>query len=136
MIKQWVEDNKLEGKINVLGPIYDNEKKADLFQKTLACISPLQGGLSVLESMGYGVPYITDANAITGGEAFNIEDGVTGLRIECMNASKLKDIILDISSNKQKYIEMGNNAYKHYWSCRKPEDMAQGVIRAIEYVLN
>jgi glycosyltransferase involved in cell wall biosynthesis len=107
-----------------------------MFQKTLACISPLQGGLSVLESMGYGVPYITDANAITGGEAFNIVDGKTGLRVNNMSIDKLKDIILDISSNKQKYIEMGNNAYKHYWSCRKPEDMAQGVIDAIEYAIS
>lgn len=136
MIRQWVKDNKLENVINVLGPIYDNEKKADMFQQTLACISPLQGGLSVLESMGYGVPYITDANAITGGEAFNIKDGQNGLRVEGMNVNKLKDIILDISSHKQKYIEMGNNAYEHYWSCRKPEDMAQGVIDAIEYVIS
>jgi len=136
MIKQWVEDNNLVNCINVLGPIYDNEIKADLFQKTLACISPLQGGLSVLESMGYSVPYITDANAITGGEAFNIVDGKTGLRVESMDVDKLKNIILDISSNKQKYIEMGNNAYEHYWLCRKPEDMAQGVIDAIEYVMN
>lgn len=136
MIKQWVKDNNLEDSIHVLGPIYDNKDKADLFQKTLACISPLQGGLSVLESMGYGVPYITDANAITGGEAFNIEDGKTGLRVEGMNTEKLRDIILDISSNKQKYIEMGQNAYEHYWSCRKPEDMAQGVIDAIEYTMS
>ena len=136
MIKKWVEDNNLENGINVLGPIYDNEAKADLFQKTLACISPLQGGLSVLESMGYGVPYITDANAITGGEAFNIKDGQTGLRVEGMNAEKLKEIILDISSNKRKYIAMGQNAYNHYWAYRKPEDMAQGVIDAIEYVMN
>lgn len=135
-IKQWVKDNNLEESVKVLGPIYDNETKADLFQKTLACISPLQGGLSVLESMGYGVPYITDANAITGGEAFNIEDRRTGLRVEGMNAQKLKDIILDISSHKQKYIAMGQNAYEHYWSNRKPEDMAQGVFDAIEYVLS
>lgn len=136
MIKQWVKDNNLEEGIRVLGPIYDNEAKADLFQKTLACISPLQGGLSVLESMGYGVPYITDANAITGGEAFNIEDGKTGLRVEGMSVEKLKDIILDISSNKQKYIDMGEKAYQHYWSYRKPEDMAQGVIDAIDFTLS
>ena len=136
MIKQWVADNNLESCIHVLGPVYDDEAKANLFQKTLACISPLQGGLSVLESMGYGVPFITDANAITGGEAFNIEDGKTGLRVEGLNVEKLKEIILNISSNRHKYIKMGQNAYDHYWSCRKPEDMAQGVIDAIEYVLN
>lgn len=134
-VQQWVKDNHLESSINVLGPIYDNVEKAEIFQKTIACISPLQCGLSALESMGYGVPYITDSNAITGGEAFNINNGINGLRVDGMNIDKLKDIICDISTNKQKYIEMGNNAYQHYWSCRKIEDMAQGVIDAIEYTL-
>ncbi len=136
ILKKWVNDNNLDNVINVMGPVYDNELKADLFQRSLACISPLQGGLSVLESMGYGVPYITDSNAITGGEAFNIEDGKTGLRVEDINVEKLKNIILDISSNKHKYIDMGRKAFKHYWSYRKPEDMAQGVIDAIEYALS
>lgn len=136
LVQQWVRENHLENIIHVLGPIYDNEKKAELFQQTIACISPLQGGLSVLESMGYGVPFITDSNAITGGEAFNIEDGRNGLRVKGMNTAKLKDIILDISSDKQKYVNMGKNAYEHYWNCRKPEDMAQGVIDAVEYTLN
>ena len=134
-IRKWVIDNSLEEIINVLGPIYDEEKKADLFMKSLACISPLQAGLSVLESMGYGVPFITDANAITGGEAYNIKEGETGCRINDLDVLKLKDTILDITKNKGKYITMGRNAYDYYWSCRKPEDMAQGVIDAVNYVM-
>ena len=135
-IRKWVTDNALNDVINVLGPIYDEEKKADMFMKSLACISPLQAGLSVLESMGYGVPFITDANAITGGEAYNIKDGETGYRIVGMDADKLKDSILDITANPEKYKVMGKKAYEYYWSCRKPEDMAQGVIDAVEYVMN
>lgn len=134
-IRKWVIGNGLEEVINVMGPIYDEEKKADLFMKSLACISPLQAGLSVLESMGYGVPFITDANAITGGEAYNIKDGESGYRIKELDVVKLKDTILDITNNKGKYITMGRNAYDYYWSCRKPEDMAQGVIDAVNYVM-
>jgi len=84
----------------------------------------------------WAVVATSEAAGMAGGEAFNIVDGKTGLRVESMDVDKLKNIILDISSNKQKYIEMGNNAYEHYWLCRKPEDMAQGVIDAIEYVMN
>ena len=135
-VKQWVEDNQLSKVIHVLGPIYDNEKKADIFQHSLACISPKQAGLSVLESMGYGVPFITDANAITGGEAFNIDSGINGLRVEDLDVNKMKDIILDISANKNKYIEMGNKAYEYYWACCKPSDMAQGQLDAINFVMN
>lgn len=135
-IRQWVTENGLEDIITVHGPIYEEEKKADLFMKSLVCISPLQAGLSVLESMGYGVPFITDANAITGGEAFNIKDGETGYRIDGLDAEKMKDVILDITANSDKYKEMGKKAYDYYWTYRKPEDMAQGVIDAVEYVMN
>ena len=132
-VKKWVENNHLTNKISLTGPIYDQKEKAQIFAKSIACISPLQAGLSVLESMGYGVPFITSSNAITGGEAFNIKDQESGLRID--DISKLTDVISEISTNPDKYISMGKNAYAHYWSCRKPEDMAQGLSDAIKYVL-
>lgn len=133
-IQAWIKENELDDFVKVLGPIYDEEKKARIFAKSLVCISPLQAGLSVLESMGYGVPFITDANAITGGEAYNIKDGETGYRIENLDVEKLKNVIIDVSINKDKYIRMGKNAHEYYWTYRKPEDMAQGVIDAIDYV--
>lgn len=131
---QWVKENNLDKLINLTGPIYDETKKSEIFAKSIACISPLQAGLSVLESMGYGVPFITSENAITGGESFNITNDVNGLRIKDM--SSLSSTICDISNNPEKYIEMGKKAYEHYWTCRKPEDMAKGLSEAIEYVLS
>lgn len=132
-ISDWIRQNGLFEKINMVGPVYDINKKAKYFRNSLACISPLQAGLSVLESMGYGVPFITSDNAITGGESFNIENGDNGLRIT--DISRLDEIIEDITLNPKKYIDMGRNAYKHYWSCRKPEDMANGIKDAIDSIL-
>ena len=131
---QWVKENNLADHITLTGPIYEEAKKSEIFAKSIACISPLQAGLSVLESMGYGVPFITSEDAITGGEAFNITNDMNGLRMK--DISKLSSIICDISNNPQKYIEMGKKAHKHYWTSRKPEDMAAGLSDAIEYVLN
>ena len=129
---KWVNDNNLNEKIVLTGPVYDQSEKAKIFAKSIACISPLQAGLSVLESMGYGVPFITSSDAITGGEAFNISDRETGLRLD--DISVLSRVICDISENPEIYIEMGKKAYSHYWSCRRPEDMARGLEDAIEYV--
>ena len=133
IVKDWVVNNNLTEKIHLTGPIYDQKEKAHIFAKSIACISPLQAGLSVLESMGYGVPFITSSDAITGGESFNISNEETGLRLNDM--SKLTDVINDISVNPHKYIEMGKKAYSHYWSYRRPEDMARGLSEAIEYVI-
>ncbi len=130
-IKRWVYENHLDNKINMLGPIYDTRKKAELFQETIACISPQQAGLSVLESMGYGVPFITTEDAITGGEVFNILDGENGIRMK--DISRLKDVLLEINDDKEKFFEMGGNAYDYYWKNRTPQIMADGIIAAIKF---
>lgn len=133
-ISKWITENNLSHKIHIHGALYKGEDKAKVFSHALACISPNQAGLGVLESMGYGVPFITHKDAITGGESFNIQDGVTGLRLETLDV--LPEVILDISENPDKYKKMGEKAYDYYWSCRKPDDMANGLSEAIDYVLN
>ncbi len=132
-VKKWIDENKLNNKISLLGSIYDIKEKSTYFKRAFACISPVQAGLSVLESMGYGVPFITMNDAITGGERLNIQNGINGVLME--DTEELKDIILDISENKEKYIEMGKNALNYYMEGHKPQDMANGLYKAVDYVL-
>lgn len=132
MVQNWIKANGLDNKIYMLGAIYDSIKKAEIFKQTIACISPNQAGLSVLESMGYGVPFITNHDAITGGEAFNIKNEENGLLLS--DISTLRDVILDIDKNRDKYLAMGEKAYEYYWNNRTPEVMANGIISAINYV--
>lgn len=133
-ISQWIKDNHLESKVHMLGALYSAEDKIPVFESAYACISPNQAGLAVLESMGYGVPFITSKDAITGGEAFNIIDEENGKRIDSLE--ELADIILEISHNPERYEKMGENAYDYYWDKRTPEIMANGLKEAINYVLN
>lgn len=128
-IQGWVKLNGLENKINMMGAIYDTNEKAEIFKKSIACISPMQAGLSVLESMGYGVPFVTCNDAITGGEIFNIKNNENGLLIN--KVSQIKAVILDIYQNKEKYLSMGEKAYDYYWNNRTPMVMASGIISAI-----
>ena len=131
-VKKWIEENGLCDKVILRGPIFDINEKSSYFKKAFACISPDQAGLSVLESMGYGVPFITMHDAITGGERLNIINGINGILMD--ETFELKDIIIDISVNRIKYLKMGENAYNYYWHSHKPEDMANGLFKAIEFV--
>lgn len=133
-INAWIEKSGLHGKIKLLGPIYDIDMKAEIFKRSIVAISPNQAGLSVLEAMGYGVPYITSKNAITGGEIFNIQNGKTGVIID--NFTELPKLIIDVTRNSSKYISMGANAYNNYWAYRKPIDMVNGIVDAIKYLCN
>jgi glycosyltransferase involved in cell wall biosynthesis len=131
-INKWILENGVSHKVSLKGPIYDNKQKADFFLRAFACISPYQAGLSVLESMGYGVPFITSRDSITGGERFNITDGTNGILLK--EISDIKDIILDISKSPDKYIQMGQVARSYYLAKRKPEHMTKGLLEAIQYV--
>lgn len=132
-IKNWLVINNLNDKVTLHGAIFDHEVLEKHFREALACISPGQAGLSVLTSMGYGTPYITQNEAITGGEIFNIKNGFNGILYG--NQDELKHIILDIEENPKKYMEMGINARNYYLKERMPEQMADGVYKACKFVL-
>ncbi len=132
-IQQWIKDNGFEGTINLVGPLFDQEKLEPYFRKAFVCISPGQAGLSVLTSMGCGTPFVTRKDAITGGEIFNIENNKNGVIYE--TDSELEDIIVDISQNGFRYIDMGIKARQYYISNRLPDQMVSGFVDAIEYSL-
>lgn len=133
-ILAWIQANELSDKIILRGAIYDIDEKARYFARALACISPRQAGLSVLESMGYGVPFVTTRTAITGGEIFNIHNGEDGILMDDEN--ELTNVIRNISEHPAQYIEMGRKAQAFYNACRRPEHMAEGLWKSIQYVLN
>jgi glycosyltransferase involved in cell wall biosynthesis len=133
-VKNWIYQNGLNNKMEMLGPIFNIDEKAIFFKKSFACLSPSQAGLGVLESMGYGVPFITMNDSITGGERLNIIDGENGILLT--EIDELKGVILDVSRDHNKYLKMGENALKYYNKGHKPIDMSNGLFKAISYVLN
>lgn len=133
LISNWIKENHMESLIEMKGAIYDIDEKAHYFSKAFACISPQQAGLSVLESMGYGVPFITSKHAITGGELQNVHNGVDGVIMEDEN--QLTEVIKDITDHKEKYVEMGRKAQDYYNENRTSKHMAEGLWNAIQYAI-
>jgi glycosyltransferase involved in cell wall biosynthesis len=132
-IKNWINEKNLQTKIILHGAIFDHQILEKHFREAIACISPGQAGLSVLTSMGYGTPFITQKEAITGGEIFNIKNGHNGILYN--DHDELKDILLDIENNPEKYIKMGENARDYYLQHRLPGQMVENIFRACKYVV-
>lgn len=121
-------------KIHFWGSIYKEKDLYEFFKKAIVCVSPGQAGLSVLKSMGYGVPYVTRKNAITGGEILNITNEENGFIYS--TEDDLVRILDDLDKNKNKYLIAGEKAKDYYNKNATPSIMAQGIIDAIEYVMN
>ena len=132
-IKASIDERGLAESIILHGPIYDEKVLAHYFSKSLICVSPDQAGLSVLKSMGNGVPFVTRINAITGGERLNIINQVNGVLYNSQDELRL--IIEEAFNCPEKYITMGKNAHQYYLSNATPEKMAQGAIDAINFVV-
>lgn len=130
--KEYCRDNGLDDKVKLLGEIHDEEVLKKHFGKALMCISPDQAGLSVLKSMGYGVPYVCRKDAITGGEIFNIADKENGILYNSPN--ELREILVEVTNDAHKYIDYGVKAYEYYWANRVPENMVGGFVDAVNYV--
>ena len=134
VLEKYVDEYDLQDKVIFHGAIYDEKEIAKIFQQSLLCFSPTQAGLSVPKSMGYGVPFVTRKDAITGGEIYHISNNVNGVMYE--SDDDLPNIMTDAIKNRQKYIEMGVKAMDYYYNNATIKHMAQGAIDAIEYALN
>lgn len=133
-IEKWVKEEGLEDKVFLHGAIYDSEILKTFYTRALACISPNQAGLSVLTSMGYATIFVTEKNAITGGEVLNITNGKNGIIYEG-GVEELQQQMQWIIENKEQVIGMGKNAQEHYRNNRTPEQMAGSIMGAVEYAL-
>lgn len=132
-LEDYVAENGLRNNVAFTGSIFDEKVLANHFAEALLCVSPTQGGLSCPKSMGYGVPFVTRKDAITGGEIYHITTGVNGIMYE--KDEDLTSIIEDACKNPQKYVEMGMAAKDYYDHNATIKHMAQGAMDAYEYAL-
>lgn len=133
-LEKYVKQHNMVDNVIFHGAIYDENILADIYSRTLLCISPTQGGLSVPKSMGYGVPFVTKKSAITGGEIYHITSGENGIMYQYDN--ELSEIMMDACQHPEKYVEMGIRAKEYYDNNATVNHMAQGAMDAFEYVLS
>lgn len=130
-LQDMVQQSGHASSIHFHGAIFDENILQPMFADALVCISPNQAGLSVLKSMGYGVPFATQADAITGGERLNIRHQENGFLYN--SYKELKDIIRLTLLHPERFTEMGRKAHDFYLKYATPEIMAQGFLDAVDY---
>ena len=134
LIKNMIKEKGIDDSVTLAGAIYEENILKDYFLSSLLCISPKQAGLSVQKSLGYGVPFVTHPDAITGGERLDIKDKENGFYYETIE--ELVGILIDAANSPQNIERMSRNAREYYLKYASPEKMAEGALDAIYYVMN
>lgn len=129
ILKEKIKLLALEKKIILLGEIIDNKKISEIYSKSLVTISPNQAGLSVLNSFSNGCGFISSDSAITGGERFNIIDGVTGNFFDGSIEDLSKKMLL--YTNLEYANKIGLNAFNFYNNFRNPSIWKEGFLKNI-----
>jgi glycosyltransferase involved in cell wall biosynthesis len=132
MLEDLVIKEELFDSVIFTGHIANTKKLAKYYRDSIASVSFGQAGLAVLQSMAYGVPFVTKKNAISGGEKYNIIDGVNG--ILCEDSPKSLELaMLSLIQNKDYAHILGNEAYEYYHKFASIENMAENFIQAMNY---
>lgn len=131
-LNRFIIEKGFEKKILLHGGVYDPEKLSSYYNRALACISPKQAGLSVLTSMGNSTIFVTEKEAITGGEIFNIENNVNGI-IYSGGSNELASIMEWMINNNEAVLMMSKAARLHYIHNRTPKQMANAIIEAVNF---
>lgn len=130
-LETLVEDLGLGGRVEMPGCMNDPAELVPWYARALVSVSLSQAGLSVLQSMGHGVPFLTIRDSLSGGETLNITDGVNGFVVDDNNkaiSAALQALVGDPSLA----ASMGAAARKHYQRYATIENYAQGFFDAID----
>ena len=118
-------------RVQFLGRINNPKELVKYYNKAICTVSYGQAGLSVLQSMGFGVPFMTLKNAVSGGEITNIKNEHNGVLLDA-GLDALKRQLIRICNDEDWARSLGRNAYQYYQKNCKLEHMVQGFVEAIE----
>lgn len=129
-IKEYIHTLGISSRVELVGRVNENEELVDYYKESLMSVSYGQAGLSVLQSLGYGVPFVTESNAISGGEITNIRSGINGYLFS--SNLELQDIMISVCCDRDLSRLLGKQAYEYYWKYCSISNMVNGFIDAIE----
>lgn len=125
---------ELEVEKNVVfhGAIIEHDKLKEIFNKSLAYVSPGIVGLGVLHSFAYGIPVVTSSGKYHGPEFENLnkENSIiyTG---DYMNLVEVLDFLL---TDRNVSYNLGKNAYDYYKNKRSANSMLNGFLSAAKMI--
>jgi len=107
-IKHYVELNNLKNRVELLGEISNYNDLRDYYSKSIASISPGYVGLSITQSLGFGVPMLISRTEKHSPEIEASIEGFNSIFFETDNQTDLGEKLLSFFLNKEKWIQKRN----------------------------
>lgn len=115
--------------VEFVNEITDPQKLLNYYRQAIASVSFGQAGLTVLQSIAVGVPFVTSKNAISGGEIENVIDNVTGYLVD--DEDDLVSHLEALASNEILQEELRSNSFNYFKNFTSFKHMASTALRAL-----
>ena len=103
-LDNYILDNKLTGRVKLLGHVSNYNTLRDVYSKSIASLSPGAAGLSITQSLGFGVPIIISKNEAHGPEIEASRSNINSEFFETDNINDLSSKIISFTKNKMFWI--------------------------------
>lgn len=121
----------MQDRVELVGRIDAPSELARYYAEAIASVSFGQAGLAVLQSMAFGVPFLTKENAVSGGEKHNISDGETGIIVKD-DPVALEAALRRLFADPDAARRLGEAAYHYYSEAATVENMVANFVKAID----
>lgn len=126
-----VHELGMQERVEFVGHIEDTAELARYYSEAIASVSFGQAGLAVLQSMAFGVPFVTKKTAISGGEKYNITNGETGIFVQD-SPDALEAALKHLFADTEYARRLGKSAYHYYSKEATIENMVSNFASAID----
>jgi len=103
-IEDYIQENKLEERIFLMGHISNYEKLKTLYSKALFSVSPGYVGLSITQSFGFGVPILVSENEDHSPEIEAVRLGENALYYKTDDLESFSNILKQIFKDQEEWI--------------------------------
>jgi len=110
---------------------YDDAELAQHYGRAWVAVSPDKAGLSVMQSLGYGVPFVLTKGAMHGPEAAVIEHGVNGIWCDRTGSEALADTLVCLCADRARASRMGTAGVETVERRFSVRAMAEGLAQAV-----
>jgi glycosyltransferase involved in cell wall biosynthesis len=134
-LSELVRESELGGAVKILPKIEDPKLLKEYYREAIASVSFGQAGLAVLQSMAFGVPFVTKKNAISGGEINNIVSGENGILCED-SVDALEEAMSSLVLDQELARRLGAGAHSYYVNHASMDGMVSGFLQAIDWAMS
>ena len=130
-LEETVRGADLADAVILAGEAFDRESLEAVYGRAIAAVSPGTVGLSIVQSLSFGVPMLVARDEPHGPEIEAAVEGETAVMFDCDSSDSLARALVEVAANRERWLERRAELADICASRYSIEVMIEGFVRAV-----